>query len=443
MIIKNIEIKGNRIWLPKNFQDTFRSYFLEIELKKQNKKQKFFTKITKDGRFVIPKEIRENLELKKNEKLCLKIRPILNNKFNRDFFQNDKIDVLAFIPVKTMSGFDILTVERKKKLYIWYSTKGRPNEIELNRFLPISFLKLLGYYQAEGGKPKLQKRRGRELSFTNKSLFIVKDFIKLSKSMFRTDLWKVTIRHNPNVPKDEIDNLKLELTNLGINTNNISSQVAERISHYTIRLWITNSLLFEILFSMMNKMRKYLVSSQFNHSNRKLCALFTQGLLAGDGTFHYWIDKKGSLHSNIGIFEANEDYMKDYQLLLNKFQVYGNFKKHRTKNFYIYSVFTNWNSLLILWGLKLLISPHHRESLKKTILRHKRYRSMKYLRFLPNEFTTSWFRKTFDVSYPYTISYLRDRMNENILLKIGLKNNENMWKLTDYGKILKNIISTL
>jgi AbrB family looped-hinge helix DNA binding protein len=443
MIIKNIKIKSNRIWLPKSLQSTFRSHFLEVELRKQNKKQKFFTRITKDGRFVIPKEIRESLELKNNDKLWIKIRIILNNKFKRDFFQDDKVDVLAFVPAETMSGFDILTLEKNRKLSIWYSTKGRPNEIEVNRFLPISFLKLLGYYQAEGGKPKLQKRRGRELSFTNKSLFIIKDFIKLSRSMFKTDLWKILIRYNSKVPKNEIDNLKLELTNSGINPNNINSQTAERISHYTIRLWISNSLLFEILFNMMNKIRKYLVSSGFNHSNRKLCVLFTQGLLAGDGTFHYWIDKKGSLHSNISIFEANEDYMKDYQLLLNKFQIYGNFKKHPTKNFYIYSVFTNWNSLLTLWGLKLLICPHHRESLKKTILRHKRYRSMRYLKFLPDEFTTSWFRKTFDVSYPYTMGYLRDRMNENILLKVGLKNNENMWKLTNYGKIIKNIISTL
>jgi len=443
MIIQDIKIKGNRIWLPKCLQNGFRGYFLEIELRKRNRKEKFFTRINKDGRFVIPKGIRENLELKNNEKLWIKIKKILSKKREEEFFKNNKIDVLAFIPPKTMSGFEILVVEKNRKLSIWYQAKGRPNQIEVNRFLPISLSKLLGYYQAEGGKPKLQKRRGRELSLTNRSLFIIKDFIELSKSMFKTDLWKVTIRHNAKAPKEEIDKLKLDLTNLGINSTNIKSKSAKRISHYVIRVWITNSLLFEILFNMMNKIRKYLVFSEFEHLNRKLCVLFIQGLLAGDGTFRYWIDKKGSLHSNIGIFEANENYMKDYQLLLKKFQIHGKYKKHPTKNFYIYSVFTNWNILLTLWSLKLLITPHHHSLLKKTILRHKRYKSMKYLKFLPSKFTTSWFRKRFSVSYGYTISYLRDRMKENILAKIGLKNNENIWELTDHGKQLKNIISTL
>ena len=127
MIIQNIKIKGNRIWLSKSLQDSFRGYFLDVELRKRNKKEKFFTRIIKDGRFVVPKEIRKNLELKNNEKLWIKIRRILSKKREKEFFKDNKIDVVINLSGLSEVAFALLLATLFSKTKSIFYFRGNPN----------------------------------------------------------------------------------------------------------------------------------------------------------------------------------------------------------------------------------------------------------------------------------------------------------------------------
>ena len=435
-----INIRGNRIWLPKRMQIKLSDSFIEIELKEGNKKQGFLTKLTKDGRFVIPKDIRNYLKLKFNDEIQIRVKKILNKKRGKRFTKNNKFDMLSFIPVKTMSGFDILVLEEENKLQLWYSTKGRPGEIIINRFLPFEFSRLLGYYQAEGGKLKLNKRRGRDLSFTNKSAGMIEDFIALSKNLFDLKLWNATIRYNPNVNKKELNRVKSLLIKFGLNSKKIKLKAADRIANYTIRLWISNSILAEVIFNTSNKIRKYLIRLKLDSVNKIIYMNYLQGLLAGDGNFRLWVDSKGSHHSRIQIFEGKLDYVNDYKLLLEKLDIKGGIRKDKIKNLYTFDKYTNWSDLLKIFDLNLLsYSSLHQSHLIKAILNHKKYRALKYLIRLPKTFSKDYFMKINKLNRLYANSWLRDRVEEKLLERIG----NDKWVLTSEAENIKNILSKI
>ncbi|MCJ7816262.1 MAG: hypothetical protein MUP55_00230, partial [Candidatus Aenigmarchaeota archaeon] len=208
MEIEKVNIERNRIWIPKEIQEKIFGKFIEISIRKNQKEMSFLSKMNKDGRIVIPYKYAEYLQLNKRYDVArIEIEVIRNRKRGSNLFRVKSFDVLSFVPQNTISGFEILAIENNGKLNLWYSTKGRPNNVQINRFLPMNFSRLLGYYQAEGGKPKLMKRRGRELSFTNTSIEIIGEFIDLSKSMFNPELWNATIRYKEGVNKSEIDKL--------------------------------------------------------------------------------------------------------------------------------------------------------------------------------------------------------------------------------------------
>jgi len=361
----NVNIKDNRIWLPKNIQKIIKTDFIRITIENSH----FITKLTKDGRFVIPKKYRKNVS---ETSKIIKVNILRNLKRPMNNLSNNRIDVLSFVPEKTMSGFDILTLEKNKSLKLWYSTKGRPNELIINRFLPIEFILLIGYYQAEGGKAKLTKRRGREINFTNADLDIIIDFIKYLKYLINIDLLKCTLRYNKHIDYSTINKVKKKLISLGIKKENINDKQAERIKKYTIKIWVTNSVLGEIINNMMNKIRKYLSNKE---ANKKLIIYFLQSFIAGDGNFYSLRDNNGSLHSYLRLFESNKEFIEDYRKLLQKLGINGKIRKVKNKNLYLYEVFVNWNLLLKILKLGLLEkSPNNQKRLINAIKQHRSYK---------------------------------------------------------------------
>ncbi len=360
-----VNIKNNRIWLPKSIQKTIGNQFIEIKIGDIC----FITKLTKEGRFFIPKELRWNIL---NEPTKIQFSILKNIYRPKKFILNNKIDVLSFIPEKILSGFDILALEEENKIKLWYSTKGRPNDITINRFVPLEFFRLLGYYQAEGGKVKLRKRRGREINFTNADMGLIEDFLKYWGYLVNLNLCKCTIRYNPQLNYEKIIEVEDKLISIGIKAENINDKQAKRIKEYTVRIWITNSLLAEIIDSMMNEVRKYLIGSK---SNKKLIVYFLQGLLAGDGNFYSTRDRKGCLHSYLRVFECNGGFVSDYRKLFESLGINGKIKKIKNKNLYIFELFVNWAYLLKILKLGLLEkSPENQKRLENAIKQHRGYK---------------------------------------------------------------------
>lgn len=358
-------IKNNRIWLPKNIQNFIGKSFIEIKINDIS----FVTKITRDGRFFIPKDLRQNIS-----EGSTKIRvSILENVVRTEKFDlENKIDILPFIPEKTMSGFDILAIEENRSIRLWYSAQGRPNEITLNQYIPIRFMRLLGYYQAEGGKVKLHKRRGRELNFTNANFDLIADYLDHLRDLLDIRLCKATIRHNPNANPDTLNDAKNRLVSIGLKEENIKIKSAKRIYCYTIKIWITNSILGEIIDKMLNKIRGFLVEKD---ADKKWIIYFLQGCLAGDGNFHSKRDKHGSLHSYLRMYESNEKVIQDYKKLFEKFGMIGKIKQVKNKQMYIFVFFANWELLLEILKLGLLEKTKNNHiRLKEAIKRHRCYK---------------------------------------------------------------------
>ena len=178
----------------------------------------------------------------------------------------------------------------------------------MNRYLPFDFVKLLGYHQAEGGKPVLRKRRGREFNFTNKRMDLIKDFMKKSEHLIDKRLWNVTIRHNINIKKEMLDKVKKEL--LKEKVNKIDIKPATRIKHIVIKIWISNSILAETIENLNDKIKNLFLENKTKIQN-DLYGLYFRGYLAGDGNFYSYRDKYGSLHSRLYLYEEKERYIKN------------------------------------------------------------------------------------------------------------------------------------
>ena len=432
MEIFDANVEKYRIWVPKTLQKSLSKSFLQVKLTHADRIKSFVTKMNNDGRIVIHKDIREHLNLNPTDRCKVRITPLENAKRPKQKFSGDHFDVLAFVPETTMSGFDILALDRNDRIYLWYQAKGRPKEIEVSKVLPPEFARFLGYYQAEGGKLKLKKRRGREFNFTNKSRIIVEDFIRLSKLLIDVNLWVVTIRYNPEIEKNELDKAVSFLISNGIPKENLIMRPATRIKDYTFTFRIGSSILAELVSRMMDVTRRedVMVYSRY----------FLQGLIAGDGCFSSNIDKHGSLHTSMKLFESNLEYMRDYDSAMRKFGIYGKFKKSSKKNFYIFTASLNWNNLLKIYELGLLEFTKHQGKLVNSILQRKQYRSMRHLVYVPLRFQQ-------DIRLPgrnktYLNSWLRDRVEDGIFQRIN-ESGRDFWVLTESGTYVKKMMEKI
>lgn len=391
---------------------------------------KFVSKLNKDCRLVIPKNFATKF---KDGKIKLGFKLIRNVRRPKSFKKHSKLDILAFIPVKTLSGFEVLAFQNGNQIFAWYfASKGRPNEILLNRRLDYDFARLLGYYRSEGGKPRISIRRGREFSFTNKSVKLVLDFLNLFKKLTSSDFLKASIRHNPKIDKQAIEELRKVLIQNGLKSDNIKDSQAERIREFVIKLYVTNSLLSEIIDNAENILRNYL-NKNFD---KNLTLEYLRGVLSGDGSFYSYRDKKGSLHSRLLIFESNERAIEDVSVLLKRLGIEGKVKPAKSKMF-IFDRSLNWNKLLILISLNLFHLD--KEQLCETIKKHKRFKSMKYLSQISKNFTISELIPII----PYPSNWLDKRMKEGIVEITKNKEMHLSYKLTNEGERIATILKSL
>ncbi|MBI5061156.1 MAG: hypothetical protein HZB67_02480 [Candidatus Aenigmarchaeota archaeon] len=422
----------NRIWVPKELHKGLQNSFYEFSIKQEGNEISFISKLNKDGRIVIPKTFDEmNSGVSK-----VSFHEVKNSLRPKVMLNRNKIDMLSLIPKKTLSGFEILALTKGDEIFSWYfASKGRPKEIIIKRYVEPKIFRFLGYYRAEGGKPRICKRRGREFSFTNKSLDLISDFIELFSVIADEKMIKATIRYNP-ASHEKINGIKRRLVKMGLNEESITSGKADRIQDFTVKLYITNSLLSEIINTAENNLRKYISTSK----DSDLIVEYLRGVIAGDGSLYYWVDKKGSLHSRLQIFEADRNALEDIKKMLEFCGILGKIVESK-KKMYIYTAYLGWKSLLFVHKNKL--SPFKTYVSKKAIKMHKRFRSMKHFLILPKEFNTSQFRELTKRTYGYSASWLKDREKEGLIKRIRKEDNQNIWCLEDSAldliKILKGV----
>lgn len=427
-----LEVKKGRIWIPYNKK--LRGKFIRLHIKNGVNEEKFICVIPRDGRCYVPKEIREMMRIRERVEV-LKIEEVINIKRSESMVVKRWMDTSSFIPEKTLSGYDIIATNDKGKYLCWYCAKGRPLEIRIDKKLPFYFSRLLGYYQAEGGKAKLTPRRGRTLSFTNTKLLLIKDFLELSKHLIDVREWNASIRHREDLEKETIQNLIRELEKWGICRIKVRKTV--RIREFSVTLWISNSLLAEIIQYANVKIREVIKEKR----SVEIFEEYFKGVIAGDGTFYSYRDNRGSMHSWIRIFEGDEEIMRSYKELLENYTFKCRIFKDTRKKMYILHINANWDILLSCLEHNLFcFAPHHKQRLLWTIKNHKRWKTLKYLRRVNNCFDTKDFKKISGKDTSYTIHWLEDREKEGIVKRnFGDKTNI----LTEKGRKVKALLESI
>ena len=428
-----VHVKKGRVWL-KDVKE-YRGKFIEVFIKNKNTQTSFIAVIPKDGRFYIPIKIRKYLEID-NDINIRKIVILKNKARSINLIENNKFNIISIIPNKTLSNYKIVIKELKNKYLCWYCTQGRPKEILLNKYVSLSFIKLLGYYQAEGGKPKLRKRNGRNFDFTNKRFDLIKDFFELSSYILDKKEWKATICYNKDIDYKIITDLKIRLNNLVIDSSHIFIKSAERIKEYIIKIWISNSILAETIDNFNKKIKDLI----FKTKNENLFKLYYQGYLAGDGNFFAYRDKNGSLHSRTYLLEEKEEYIKLHKKILDIHGFNGKIKKAKDKNLYKLILTNNWNMLIKLLEYDLFFNiPHHKEKLIWTIRNHNKFRSLKYFINLPNKFDFYALTTITNREGNYCYNWLRKRRKDNLIERV----DKGIWKLTNDGIKIRNVLNKL
>lgn len=229
------------------------------------------------------------------------------------------------------------------------------------------------------------------------------------------------------------------MTNLGLKQNNIRSRVAERIKKYSMTLWIANSILAETIENANTKIKSSLLKN-----NKNTFENYFRGVIAGDGNFFSYRDKKGSLHSKMDIYEEKEEYIKIHKKILDLYNLKGKIKKIKDKNLYVLTLIPNWDTLLKLLNHDVfLYAPHHKKRLIWAIQNHKRYRSLKYITNINNKFDVSIIKNISNMNYSFSSHWIKKREKENLVEFIKKEGRKQIWKLTNQGINIKNILKLL
>jgi len=408
----------------------------------------------KDERIRIPKKIGQDLRLKMADEVeVTRISKIVRSPTPKDFLNKNYIDLFYFIPKKTYSNLPVICREytkmHKKFLECWYSSKGRPSELSLKRFVSTDFLELCGYYQAEGSKLKLRARQGRNFLFTNSSPRIISNVVrKLFDIGLEPEVISLYCRYDKSLAKRGAGpKIRRFCSNLGLNGARLKIRSASRIENFVSIVAVTNSLFGETIMNAMDYFRKRF-AYKIKDSEKELCYKFLRGLFDGDGSIFVHRDK--SLHIRIMLYEGRKEYVWDYANILQNLGICGKITKVKNKNPYILTVNGNWQVLSkFLKGHILSLNIKKQEMLLNAINQHERFRTMEPLFLFADgkSMATYELRQRTGWKYGWMHTWLRRRARERIITLIrkrkinGTLNN--VWRLSKLGTEELNTLLTV
>ncbi len=427
----NLTIKTNRLTIPYVIGKGLIGKFVIVEVVNDAMQEQFFVQLSKTRRFFVPKEIRERMGLKPNQKICVNISPGDNEPRPEEIFQNNRFDMLSCVPLVTLSGYEVLAINKGEEIVSWYSTPGRPNELRLRRYCSEEDIaRFSGYYQAECGKAKLRHRQGRNLNFTNKKMFLIEDFIDLSSKFITSAHWSACIRYNKErVSRATLDNVQNKLSDMGIPKERVKIASVERVDTYVITVYMCSSILAETVSLACHAFKEYLLGND----NENLFRQFMRGYLAGDGNFFSGRDKEGSLHSRLNFYEEKEESISSLARIMARYGFRGKTRKSKLKNLYVHTISINWENLLRLHELGLFEDiPHHRDKIVWALSQHNRYRSLRHLVYLGTSFSKGDLRLHQDSKGSWIVKRLREGLIER-----DVNGNYN---LTEKGTRIKSLL---
>ena len=208
------------------------------------------------------------------------------------------------------------------------------------------------------------------------------------------------------------------------------------IASFTTHHWISNSILAETIGNFNEKIKEYLSKN----NDDEIFKNYMQGYLAGDGNFFSNRDKNGSLHSRLSLYEESEVYINQHKEILDRYGLNGKIRKDKNKNLFRLIITSNWSKLLILAEYDLFsYIPHHKKRLMWAIKQHNKFRSLKYLINLEKRFDYKALQRITQKGESYTRGWLLKRRREGIIEK----EKERVWKLTEEGQRIKNILHNI
>lgn len=197
-----------------------------------------------------------NLSLKTISELKVKIlkhiKPSQGLERPVEWFNNGRIDLKHFVPLKTIHGKNIFVIDDNDKIFIWFPHGGGLKLTHVNRFVDQEKLfETIGLLWGDGSTEGV-----RSLRFTNSESSSVNCVIDLFESIgIDRKIWKgQIIWSGPEEPngaiKEECKNVWSKV--LGIPKENMKSVLwckgkSNRVKFGTIRIFIDNVILFEIL----------------------------------------------------------------------------------------------------------------------------------------------------------------------------------------------------
>ncbi len=433
----NINDKIVRIQIPPKIHKKIKGNFVKIKINNIE----LLDKISSEKRFVIPKNLKQKIKFSNKNEIIIKM--IKNKKKNKkESIVNGKLNVIKFIPEKTREGTKINIIEEGSNLICYIKNfKGRLNQVIIKKEVPFEFCRLLGYYQAEGAKEKIiKKRRGRQVVITNTNFNLIKDFISLSKNLIEINNWNVEVKSTKrNESKGEF--LEKRLIELGIQKNKIKRRKEEKLKDFSIRLSIYSTLLSDIILNFMDCLRRKLIKEDIlERKYLEIYINFMQGLFSGDGNYNTYKNKEGGTHHRVIFYEGDNNYAIDYQKLLKKLGIESNVIKIKDKNLYIVRATLNWKGLLLLQELKLFeYHKKHKETLINSIKTHKSYKSNKHLIKLGDNFDIKQICNIINKSKVIGYNWIKKMVDSDLIVK----NKINDWSLSLEGKRIRNILKRI
>jgi len=443
-----LKTNNSRFFIPRAARSDEKLHledFYEIKIKCKGKTASFIIYLGgADERVRIPKGIAHQLGLKRSGEIVLMAASrIVRPQNPTSFLHGGCIDVLYFIPYMTYSGFPVICRERMKNkarlLECWYSSKGRPNELVVKRFVSTDFLRLCGYYQAEGAKLKLRSRQGRSFQFSNSRETIIRNVIaRLREIGLTSDSISLHARYNPHKKSSMLGKIKRIASELKLFEGRVRTSPAPRIANLACNIVVTSSIFGETVMNAMDYFRRRF-AKRIRRSETNLCYKFLQGLFDGDGSLFVFRSK--SLHIRIMLYEGNGEYANDYSKILNNLGISNKITKDSSKNLYKLHVNGSWKTIskFLKGGIFSLRGERHAIFLD-AVRQHERFSTLEPLRCFINskEISTMEIKAKTGWKYGWVSSWLKRRRREGVVRFIRKKKINgivtNVWSLGKRGK---------
>ncbi len=324
-LLKSISIKKigkNRlmVYLPLSFRKNSKfgnKDTVKLSLKKHGKE---LTMISRFNYLItLKKEVVSTLNLKHGDSIDLSINKLSIIKKPQHFVNNGEIDLLFFIPNKTIKGSKIFIEEISKSNESYlricsFHERGSASQIEIKRFVDINLLgKFLGQIQSEGSKNLSDK-----VEFCNKSIKEHRDFVDflyylgIPKSKIFTKL-----DYHENIKNIKVEIKKFE-NFFGRKINYISKSNKSR-GGFGFKIIVRSTLLSEIICNALDYLRKLLVKSKWNKELNSFADGFFAKILSGDGSFEIISKNRNVPQARLYIADGNLNYLSDYASIMNKY----------------------------------------------------------------------------------------------------------------------------